>query len=43
MRHGSPRKYFQVGLNRVRMLARNADAAHLRRHGLPAIVGYDLA
>ena len=42
MRHGSPRKYFQVGLNRVRMLAKNADAAHLRRHGL-AIVGYDLA
>jgi len=41
-RHGSPFKYFHVGRNRVRMLARNADRRHLRRHG-HAIVAYDLA
>jgi GT2 family glycosyltransferase len=40
--HGSPQKYFHVGLNRVRMLAKNADTAQLRRYG-PAIVAYDLA
>lgn len=41
-RHGSPFKYFHVGRNRVRMLARNADDAHLRRHGA-AMVAYDIA
>ena len=40
--HGSSLKYFHVGLNRVRMLAKNADAAQLRRYGL-AMIGYDLA
>src|SRR5436305_864783 len=40
--HGSDQKYFHVGLNRVRMLAKNADTAQLKRYG-PAIVGYDLA
>jgi hypothetical protein len=40
--HGSARKYFHVGRNRVRVLARNADAAHLRRWGL-LIVAYDIA
>jgi GT2 family glycosyltransferase len=40
-RHGSSLKYFHVGLNRVRMLAKNADGRQLRRYG-PAIVGYDL-
>jgi GT2 family glycosyltransferase len=39
---GSSFKYFHVGLNRVRMVAKNADAAHLWRYGL-AMVGYDLA
>lgn len=39
---GSSFKYFHVGLNRVRMLAKNADASHLLRYG-PAIVAYDLA
>ena len=42
MPHGSSRKYFQVGLNRVRTLAKNADSAQLRRHGL-AMIGYDMA
>lgn len=41
-RHGSPFKYFHVGRNRVRMLARNADRRQLRRHAV-AIVAYDLA
>lgn len=41
-RHGSPFKYFHVGRNRVRMLARNADRRHLLRHGA-AIVAYDIA
>jgi len=41
-RHGSPFKYFHVGRNRVRMLARNADRRHLLRHGA-AMLGYDLA
>ena len=40
--HGSSLKYFHVGLNRVRMLAKNADGPQLRRYGL-AMVGYDLA
>jgi GT2 family glycosyltransferase len=40
--HGSDRKYFHVGLNRVRTLAKNADGRLLRRYG-PAIVAYDLA
>jgi GT2 family glycosyltransferase len=40
--HGSPHKYFHVGLNRVRTLAKNADSRHLRRYALPAL-GYDLA
>lgn len=39
---GSSFKYFHVGLNRVRTVAKNADAAHLRRYGL-AMVAYDLA
>ena len=42
MAHGSSEKYFQVGLNRVRTLAKNADAGQLRRHGL-AMIGYDTA
>ena len=41
-RHGSSLKYFHVGLNRVRMLAKNADGRQLRRYG-PAMIGYDLA
>jgi GT2 family glycosyltransferase len=40
--HGSAAKLFFVGRNRVRMLAKNATARHLRRHGL-GIVAYDLA
>jgi GT2 family glycosyltransferase len=40
--HGSSLKYFHVGLNRVRMLAKNADGRQLRRYG-PAMLGYDLA
>jgi GT2 family glycosyltransferase len=40
--HGSSLKYFHVGLNRVRMLAKNADTGLLRRHGVQ-MVGYDLA
>jgi GT2 family glycosyltransferase len=41
-RHGSSLKYFHVGLNRVRMLAKNADARQLRRYGL-AMIAYDVA
>lgn len=41
-RHGSGFKHFHVGLNRVRLLAKNADGRHLRRYG-PAIVAYDVA
>jgi GT2 family glycosyltransferase len=41
-RHGSSLKYFHVGLGRVRMLAKNADARQLRRYGL-AMIAYDLA
>ena len=40
-RHGSGFKYFHVGRNRVRLLARNADRRHLLRYA-PAIVAYDL-
>jgi GT2 family glycosyltransferase len=40
--HGSDVKYFHVGLNRVRTLAKNADSRMLRRYGLAAL-GYDLA
>ncbi|HEX2087266.1 MAG TPA: glycosyltransferase, partial [Solirubrobacteraceae bacterium] len=40
--HGSARKYFHVGRNRVRVLARNADGRQLRRYA-PLIVAYDLA
>jgi GT2 family glycosyltransferase len=40
--HGSDLKYFHVGLNRVRTLAKNADDRMLRRYGL-AVLGYDLA
>jgi GT2 family glycosyltransferase len=41
-RHGSKLKYFHVGRNRVRLLAKNATRSQLRRH-LPAILAYDLA
>jgi GT2 family glycosyltransferase len=40
--HGSSLKYFHVGLNRIRMLAKNADGRMLRRHGLQ-MVAYDAA
>ena len=40
--HGSDLKYFHVGLNRVRTVAKNASPRLLRRYGL-AMVGYDLA
>jgi GT2 family glycosyltransferase len=42
VRHRTPIKYYQVGLNRLRVLAKNATGAQLRRHGL-AILGYELA
>jgi len=32
--HGSTRKYYLVGRNRIRLLAKNADGALLRRYGL---------
>jgi GT2 family glycosyltransferase len=32
--HGSERKYYLVGRNRVRLLAKNASSAQLRRYGL---------
>jgi GT2 family glycosyltransferase len=41
-RHRSDYKYFHVGRNRVRMLAKNATVGHLLRWGVP-IVLYDLA
>lgn len=41
-RHRSDYKYFHVGRNRVRMLAKNATAGHLVRYA-PLIVLYDLA
>ena len=40
-RHGSGFKYFHVGRNRVRLLARNADRRQLLRRG-PAMLVYDL-
>lgn len=40
--HGSPFKYYHVGLNRVRILAKNAPTRHLVKYGVP-IVLYDLA
>jgi GT2 family glycosyltransferase len=40
--HASDQRYFHVGLNRVRCIAKNADGRMLRRYGLAAI-GYDLA
>lgn len=39
---GSDTKYFHVGLNRVRMLAKNADRDLLRRNAA-AMIGYDVA
>jgi GT2 family glycosyltransferase len=41
-RHGSDFKYFHVGLNRVRALAKNASTSHLMRYALP-MIAYDLA
>lgn len=41
-RHRSDYKYFHVGRNRVRMLAKNATLGHLVRYA-PLIVLYDLA
>jgi GT2 family glycosyltransferase len=41
-RHNSPFKHYHVGLNRVRMLAKNAEPAQLRRTGL-AILAYEVA
>jgi GT2 family glycosyltransferase len=41
-KHGSPFKYYYVGLNRVRLLAKNAPTRHLLLYGLPILV-YDLA
>lgn len=40
--HTSPFKHFHVGRNRMRLLAKNADGAHLRRYGV-AIAAYELA
>jgi hypothetical protein len=40
--HGSDMKYFHVGLNRVRTLAKNADRGLLIRYGL-GIVAYEVA
>jgi GT2 family glycosyltransferase len=40
--HGSSKKLFHVGRNRVRLLAKNADRRQLVRHGM-AMVAYDLA
>lgn len=40
--HGSPFKYLHVGLNRVRLLAKNADRSLLVRYGL-AMLAYDMA
>jgi len=40
--HRSSEKYFLVGRNRVRMLAKNATRSQLLRRG-PSIVAYDLA
>jgi GT2 family glycosyltransferase len=40
--HGSPAKYFHVGRNRVRLLAKHMPTTHLLRYGA-AILAYDLA
>lgn len=40
--HGSAAKHFLVGRNRVRLIAKNATGAHLRRRAA-AMVAYDLA
>jgi GT2 family glycosyltransferase len=40
--HGSAFKHYQVGRNRIRLLAKNADTAQLRRYGA-GMVAYDLA
>jgi len=40
--HGSSRKYFLVGRNRVRLLAKNASTAQLRRYA-PWMLTHDLA
>ena len=40
--HGSRAKYFHVGRNRVRLLAKHMPISHLLRYG-GAIVAYDLA
>ncbi len=39
---GSSFKYYHVGLNRVRMVAKNADVTQLRRYGA-VMLSYDLA
>jgi GT2 family glycosyltransferase len=39
--HTSDLKYYHVGLNRVRVLAKSASTRHLLRYG-PAIIAYDL-
>lgn len=36
--HGSTRKYYLVGRNRIRLLAKNASSAQLRRNGLRIVV-----
>ena len=41
-RHGSSFKYFHVGRNRMRLLARNAHSGQLRRYGI-GMIAYDLA
>lgn len=40
--HGSPFKHFHVGLNRVRLLAKDLDERQLRRRW-PAILAYDVS
>jgi len=40
--HASAFKHFHVGVNRMRVLAKNADGRHLARYGI-AIVTYELA
>jgi GT2 family glycosyltransferase len=40
--HGSSRKYYLVGRNRVRLLAKNAGAAQLRRY-TPWILAHDIS
>jgi hypothetical protein len=41
LRHGSAAKYFLVGRNRLRMLAKNATRAQLLRYFVP-MIAYDL-